>query len=86
MPCSRSCRGSSDQAQEKVIALQLLASTDKTRKQLEHINGLTLDYVTALRDIGAQQTQILSLFKKLDDAEIYWTRAFHQLVNSDSSP
>ena len=41
----------SDQAQEKVIALQLLASTDKTRKQLEHINGLTLDYVTALRDI-----------------------------------
>jgi methyl-accepting chemotaxis protein len=74
----------SDQAQEKIIALQLLASTDKTRKQLEHINGLTLDYVTALRDIGAQQTQILSLFKKLDEAEIYWTRAFHQLVNSDS--
>ena len=62
----------------------LLASTDKTRKQLEHINGLTLDYVTALRDIGAQQTLILSLFKKLDEAEIYWTRAFHQLVNSDA--
>ena len=73
----------SDQAQEKVIALQLLASTDKTRKQLEHINGLTLD-MTALRDIGAQQTLILSLFKKLDEAEIYWTRAFHQLVNSDA--
>jgi hypothetical protein len=74
----------SDQAQQKIIALQLLASTDTTRKKLEHINGLTLDYVTALRDIGALQTQILSLFKKLDDAEIYWTRAFHQLVNSDA--
>lgn len=76
-------QGVSDRARQKIVAVQLLASTDTTRKQLEHINGLTLDYVTALRDIGAQQTQILSLLKKLDEAEIYWTRAFHQLVNSD---
>lgn len=74
----------SDQAQQKIIDLQLLTSTDETRRKLERINGLTLDYVTALRDIGAQQTQILSLFRKLDDAEVYWTRAFHQLVNSDA--
>ena len=74
----------SDQAQQKIIAIQLLASTDATRKSLERINGLTLDYVTTLREIGALQTQILSLFKSLDETEIYWTRAFHQLVNSDS--
>ena len=53
-------------------------------KKLEQINGLILDYISALREIGAGQTQILSLFTRLDDAETYWTRAFHQLVNSDA--
>ncbi len=74
----------SDQARERIIALQLRAEPDATRKKLERVNGLILEYVAAAREIGAQQTQILSLFQRLDEAETHWTRAFHQLVNSDT--
>jgi methyl-accepting chemotaxis protein len=40
--------------------------------------------VSALRDIGARQAEILSLFKKLDEAETLWTRAYNQMLNSDT--
>ena len=74
----------SDQARERIIALQLRAESDATRKKLERVNGLILEYVAAAREIGAKQTEILSLFQRLDEAETHWTRAFHQLVNSDA--
>jgi methyl-accepting chemotaxis protein len=73
-----------DRARERIIALQLRGGSDATRKKLERVNSLILDYVVALREIGAKQTQILSLFQRLDAAETHWTRAFHQLVNSDA--
>ena len=74
----------SDQARERIIALQLRAESNATRKKLERVNGLILEYVAAAREIGAKQTEILSLFQRLDEAETHWTRAFHQLVNSDA--
>ena len=37
----------SDQARERIIALQLRAESDATRKKLERVNGLILEYVAA---------------------------------------
>lgn len=52
----------SDQARERIIVLQLRAESNATRKRLERVNGLILEYVAAAREIGAKQTEILSLF------------------------
>ena len=73
-----------DQIRNKVSVLQTLAISVETRKKFERIGDLTLAYVAALHEIGARQTEILLLFKKLDEAESGWTRAFNQLVNSET--
>ena len=72
------------QVQTKLAALETLAGSAETRKKLESIGELTLSYIAALREIGEKQTEILSRFRALDDAEGKWTRAFNQLVNSDT--
>jgi methyl-accepting chemotaxis protein len=73
-----------DQAKAKLAALEALDVSSENRQKLESIGELTLAYISALREIGAKQNEILSLFKALDDAEMKWTRAFNQLVNSDT--
>ena len=72
-----------DQARNMVAALEQLGVAGDTRRNFNAISQLTLDYVTALRGIAAKQTEILSLFKKLDEAERLWLRLFNQLVSSD---
>jgi methyl-accepting chemotaxis protein len=72
-----------DQARDKTSALEALAVSADTRRNFNSISELTLAYVGALREIGAKQTEILSLFKRLDDSEAVWLRSFNQLVNSE---
>ena len=71
-----------DQARAKTSALQDLAPSDETEKSFNKVSELTLSYIEALREIGAQQARILSLFQTLDEIEAVWVRSFHQLVNS----
>ena len=71
-----------DQARAKTSALQDLAPSDETQKSFNKVSELTLSYIEALREIGAQQARILSLFQTLDEIEAVWVRSFHQLVNS----
>ena len=71
-----------DQARAKTSALQDLAPSDETQKSFNKVSELTLSYIEALREIGAQQAEILSLFQTLDEIEAVWVRSFHQLVNS----
>src|SRR5262249_12157835 len=72
------------QARDRIAALEAIEASADTRKKFERISELTLSYVTALRQIGTKQNEILALFKKLDEAEVSWTRAFNRLVNSDT--
>jgi len=72
-----------DQARNMVAVLEQLGVSGEAKRLFGSISQLTLAYVEALRGMAAKQTEILSLFKKLDEAETLWLRLFNQLVNSD---
>ena len=58
-------------------------STDPIdRDRFKTIKDLFSQYVTALGDIGTKQTEILSLFGKLDQVESKWVRNVNLVVNS----
>ena len=71
-----------DQARGRMSALKELAASDETHKSFNSVSELTLSYIDALRKIGAEQAQILSLFTKLDDSEADWMRSFHRMVGA----
>jgi methyl-accepting chemotaxis protein len=73
-----------DQVRDKLAVLEALAASAEARRNFSSVGELTLAYIGALREIGAKQTEILSLFKVLDQVETTWTRAFNQLLNSDT--
>ena len=58
-----------DQARNMVAVLESLGVSGDTRRNFSSVSQLTLSYVAALRSIAEKQTEILSLFKKLDEAE-----------------
>ena len=70
------------QARERIAALKALTTSDKTQRDFSSVSELILVYANALREIGAKQTEILGLFKKLDESEAVWLRSFNQVVNS----
>lgn len=71
-----------DQARAKMAALGERTASDETRRNFNSVSELTLSYIEVLRKIGAEQAQILSLFKQLDDFETLWVRLFNQLLNA----
>src|SRR5262245_5080311 len=71
-----------ERARGRMSALKELAASNETQKNFNSVSELTLSYIDALRKIGAEQAQILSLFTKLDDSEAVWVRSFHQLVGA----
>jgi len=69
-------------ARERLDRLRARTSDAEAQVQFDKIEGLTLEYVSALRDIEAKQTEILSSFKSLDQTEAAWARGILRLVNS----
>ncbi len=69
-------------ATDRLDRLRKLTSDAEAQAQFDKIEGLTLEYVSALRDIEAKQTEILSSFKSLDQTEAAWARGILRLVNS----
>jgi hypothetical protein len=64
------------------VALDGLTASPETRARFQQISGLTLNYISALRDIGTRQTEILGYFDDLDQVESKWKRGLTMLVNS----
>jgi methyl-accepting chemotaxis protein len=71
-----------DQARARTSALKELTASSETHRNFNSVSELTLSYIDALRKIGAEQAEILSLFKKLDGSEALWVRSFNRLVNA----
>lgn len=71
-----------EQARGQMSALKGLTASDETHRTFNSVGGLTLSYIDALRKIGAEQAEILSLFQKLDESEALWVRSFNRLINS----
>src|ERR1051325_5177964 len=69
-------------ATDRLGRLRKLTSDAEAQAQFDKIEGLTLEYVSALRDIESKQTEILSSFKSLDQTEAAWARGILRLVNS----
>jgi methyl-accepting chemotaxis protein len=69
-------------ARDRLDRLRALTSDAETKAQIDKIEGLTLEYVSALRDIESKQTEILSSFRNLDQTEAAWARGILRLVNS----
>jgi methyl-accepting chemotaxis protein len=69
-------------ARERFVALDGLTASPETRARFQQISGLTLNYISALRDIGTRQTEILGYFDDLDQVESKWKRGLTMLVNS----
>jgi methyl-accepting chemotaxis protein len=69
-------------ARDRLDRLRALTSDAETKARIDKIEGLTLEYVSALRDIEAKQTEILSSFRNLDQTEAAWARGILRLVNS----
>ena len=69
-------------ARERLERLRTLTASTEAQGQFDKIEGLTLEYVSALRDIESRQTEILSSFKSLDQTEAAWSRGILRLVNS----
>ncbi|AMN43599.1 methyl-accepting chemotaxis protein [Rhodoplanes sp. Z2-YC6860] len=67
---------------ERLDRLRSLTYDAEAKAQFDKIEGLTLEYVAALREIEAKQTEILSSFKSLDQTEAAWARGILRLVNS----
>ena len=72
----------SGSARERLERLRTLTTSPEARAQFDKIEGLTLEYVSALREIESKQTEILSSFKNLDRTEAAWSRGILRLVNS----
>jgi methyl-accepting chemotaxis protein len=64
-------------------SLDALTVTADQRKRFNDLKELSTNYIAALSDIGSKRAAILSLFKKLDEAETKWTRSMNQVVNSE---
>jgi methyl-accepting chemotaxis protein len=73
-----------NEAQDKMRRLEMSGGATDPHSKLVEIRELTVGYVMALREIAAKQTEILSLFKMLDEAESKWVVSFNRLVNSDT--
>ena len=71
-------------AREKFARLDGLTASPEARAQFQQISELTLNYISALRDIGTRQTEILGYFGDLDQVESKWWRGLTLLVNSPS--
>lgn len=71
-------------AREKFARLDGLTVSPEARTQFQEISDLTLNYISALRDIGTRQTEILGYFDDLDQVESKWRRGLTMLVNSPS--
>jgi methyl-accepting chemotaxis protein len=69
-------------ARERLERLRTLTASTEAQAQFDKIEGLTLEYVAALRDIESKQTEILTSFKNLDQTEAAWSRGILRLVNS----
>src|SRR5215207_6526019 len=69
-------------ARERLEKLRTLTTSTEAQAQFDKIEGLTLEYVSALRDIESKQTEILTSFKNLDQTEAAWSRGILRLVNS----
>ena len=64
-------------------SLDALTVTADQRQRFNDIKEFSTTYIAALSDIGSKRAAILSLFKKLDEAETKWTRSMNQVVNSE---
>ena len=71
-------------ARERLARLDGLTVSPEARAQFQEISDLTLNYISALRDIGTRQTEILGYFGDLDQVESKWRRGLTMLVNSPS--
>jgi methyl-accepting chemotaxis protein len=69
-------------AHQRLDRLRSLTYDAEAKAQFDRIEGLTLEYVAALREIEAKQTEILTSFKSLDQTEAAWARGILRLVNS----
>ena len=64
-------------------SLDALTVTADQRQRFNDIKEFSTTYIAALSDIGSKRAAILSLFKKLDEAETKWTRSMNIVVNSE---
>lgn len=71
-------------AREKLARLRKLTPTPESQTQFDEIAERTLNYITALRDVGIRQNEILGYFESLDQTERKWSRGIRQLTNSPS--
>src|SRR5262245_36903992 len=66
----------------RLASLEAQSIDPVDRDRFKTIKDLFAQYVSALGDIGAKQTEILSLFGKLDEVESKWVRNVNLVVNS----
>ncbi len=64
-------------------SLDAMTVTADQRQRFNDIKEFSTSYIAALSDIGSKRAAILSLFKKLDEAETKWTRSMNIVVNSE---
>jgi methyl-accepting chemotaxis protein len=70
------------EAQARLSALETQTAGPADRDRFKRLQELLRDHVAALGEIGRKQTEILSLFEKLDQIESKWARNINIVVNS----
>jgi len=69
-------------AKTRLSALETQTNEPANRERFQRLQVLFRDQVAALGEIGSKQTEILSLFEKLDQIESKWARSINIVVNS----
>src|SRR5262249_44651872 len=69
-------------AQAELLALEAQSAGSGNSDRSKRLQELFREHVAALGEIGAKQTEILSLFEKLDQIESKWARTVNIVVNS----
>src|SRR5262249_45763505 len=72
------------EADGRFSSLESLRVSADDRDRFNEVKRLATHYVDALGEVGAKQSQILSLFESLDKVESNWIRNINITVNSPS--